>query len=199
MPPSPYKQTASPTSSSRILKTEFHAQRHSLLDELTFNRDFDNSATAGINKQATKWKFDPSYSGYMTDRLQQKRERRLPVMMMDMSMSRAATAPQIALDLNSSIHIKHSPQLRGFVTGKMTSEPFEKAQLARAPFRTIEHDLVTTHQQDLLVNMATPTEYPQPLTPPAGSVMHALPNRPAPPHIPGRHRYFMGDVPAKIR
>eukprot|EP00325_Prymnesiales_sp_UTEX-LB-985_P025963 CAMPEP_0174725398 /NCGR_PEP_ID=MMETSP1094-20130205/45461_1 /TAXON_ID=156173 /ORGANISM="Chrysochromulina brevifilum, Strain UTEX LB 985" /LENGTH=216 /DNA_ID=CAMNT_0015926787 /DNA_START=8 /DNA_END=658 /DNA_ORIENTATION=- len=187
-----------PGASRRIIKTEYHPQRHSLLDELTFNRDFDISSTASINKGAKPWAFDASYSGYMTGRLQQKPDRRLPVTMMDMSMSSHATWPQVAPGLES-FRIKHSPQLRGFVTGKISAEPFVKAQLSRAPFRTIEHDLVTSHQQDLLVNMATPTEYPQPLSPPAGRTTCDILNRPVPKHNPGRHRYFLGDVPPKIR
>lgn len=240
--------------STRVLKSDFHLARHSVLDELTFNRDFDASQSATINKGVQPWTYHPSYSGFQTPQTATRREKRLPVTMMDMSLSSTASLPQVSpsASLRNSLRIKHNPELRGFVTDKLTNAPHERAQLARAPFRcarrqptrpaarrqhalrprecglgaarpppsptvlardgarlrlphgrTVEHTLVSSHQHDLLINISTPTEYPAVHAPgmmgaaPRAPVL--VPERPMPMHEPGRHRYFLGDVPPKIR
>jgi len=176
-----------------------------VLDELTFNRDFDASQSATINKGVQPWNYHPSYSGFQTPQTATRREKRLPVTMMDMSLSSTATLPQVSpsASLQNSLRIKHNPELRGFVTDKLTNAPHERAQLARAPFRTVEHTLVSSHQHDLLINISTPTEYPAVHAPgmmgaaPRAPVL--VPERLGAMHEPGRHRYFLGDVPPKIR
>ena len=61
---------------ARIAKGTHSAARHSLLDELTFNRDFDLSSAADKNP---KWTYHPSYSGFARASTRTAQERCLPV------------------------------------------------------------------------------------------------------------------------
>lgn len=177
----------------RMSKGRHSSARFSSLDELTFNRDFDLSHTY---KKPEKWKFEPSYSGFAAIKLKKPQNSALPVNMMDTFISDAATTAQIVPSelWRTNIMVKHNPQLRGYVTDKMTNERHEPAALLRSPTRLEEHKLVHDHEHDLLVNITTPSTYKFSANSPP---FHPL-GRPATIHEPGRHRFFVSDVRAKI-
>lgn len=188
---------------ARITKGTHSAARHSLLDELTFNRDFDHSESTS---KAPTWNFHPSYSGFSTPKTRTAQERGLPVNMMDTFLSNTATVPQIVPteQWRTNRMIKSNPTLRGFVTDKITSVQYEPAQHERKPMRTSCSKLVHDHEQALLVNITTPSQYsfvPAIRTSafrPLGSLQPAAPGRPYTTHEPGRHRYFVSDVRVKL-
>lgn len=143
---------------ARIAKGTHSAARHSLLDELTFNRDFDLSDSTNLDK---KWVFHPSYSGFASAKVRTAQTKRLPVNLMDTFLSDTATTPQIVpTELAATrMRIKSNPTLRGFVTDKITTLGYEPAVHSRAPLRTSCSKLVHDHQEDLLVNITTPSPY----------------------------------------
>ena len=168
---------------SRVSKGTHHAARHSMLDELTFNRDFDHSHSLD---RTQKWKFQPSYSGFATQKVRQSSQRRLPVNMVDTFLSDTATSPQIVArdSWRTNMMIKSNPTLRGFVTDKVTNVPHQPAILSRPPSRVVEHTLVHDHEHELLLNITTPSPYKfspnSPLFRPLGSVPPATHVRPKP-------------------
>jgi len=191
----------------------FHAARHSVLDELTFNRDFDQSKTsASHNKSLRPWTFQPGYSGFQSLALQyrpNRSEQRLPVSMMDCTLGSNAGTPGIVAQssqLKDSYQIKQNPPLRGFVTEKLTSQPFTPGLRPDVSFARLNmHKELRSHEHDLIINMNTPNQYPpNPMTPmfrPLGSVMPNVqpPGRPFTTHQPGRHRNFISDITPKIK
>ena len=190
---------------SRVTKGHFHAARHSSLDEMTFNRDFDLSNSLG---QKEKWNFHPSYSGWATPKVRYAQEKSLPVNMMDTFLSGRATLPQIVPDdqLATSMRVKANYNLRGFVTDKVTKVDYEPAVRDLYRPKISQHALVHDHEQSLIINMSTPTPYkflPGQATPfrPLGAPV-PTPNlaatRPLTTHEPGRHRFFVSDVRAKL-
>ena len=185
------------------------AHKHSSLDELTFNRDFDMSHSTGAHAaQLEAWKFEPSYSGFASIKLRKPAHSRSPVTMMDNTISTAASFPQVVDSVDafrSQMQIKNNPMARAYVTDKLTSLPHEPAQLQRAPMRTCEHKFVFDQDGSLLINMNSSSPFrSSPTAPlfyhPKGSVPPAthFPGRPMSTHEPGRHRFFLGDVRAKI-
>ena len=191
---------------SRVTKSTPSAHRHSLLDELTFNRDFDGSGSTAAFGKAEKWQFHPSYSGFATDKTRMPQSRKLPVNMMDTFLSDRATTPQIVEPSMYATNrmVKTNPNLRGFVTDKVTNVGFTPTTHERPPTRTSCSKLVRDHDHELLVNITTPAPYRfvpnAPLFRPLGSVPPAThaPGRPYTTHEPGRHRFFVSDVRHKI-
>jgi hypothetical protein len=200
----------SPPAVHRVSKGTFHAARHSVLDEIVFNRDFDKSRSSSINRGRDTWTFQPSYSGFQSLALQMRPDQsigRLPAMMMDGTVSSHASLPQIVAHGSraSSIQIKHNPALCGFVTEKVTKLPFAPGLRPDANFgRLKNHVELRNHESDLIINLNTPNQYPpSPFTPmfrPLGSVQPNVqpPGRPVTTHQPGRHRFFMSDITPKI-
>ena len=222
---------------TRVAKGTHSAARHSLLDELTFNRDFDFSESTS---QRPKWQvctaeelagiccthleaggsmvltppasrllpsqFHESYSGFTNERTRYHQERRLPVTMMDTFLSDSATTRQIVPDSmwRTNMMIKQNPNQRGFVTEKVTTAPFAPASHDRIPMRTSSCKLVRDQDHDLLINISTPSVFKfapnAPLFQPMGSLPPAThaPGRPFTTHEPGRHRFFVSDVRAKL-
>ena len=164
---------------ARIAKGTHSAARHSLLDELTFNRDFDNS---GSTTQKQKWTFHPSYSGFVTEKTRYPQSRCLPVNMMDTFLSDRATVPQVVPkdEWATRLRIKSNPTLRGFVADKVTNLAFQPTVHERQPMRTSSSKLVHDHEQALLVNITTPSAYRftpnAPIFNPLGSVPPSTPN-----------------------
>jgi len=190
---------ASPSPSAspaRVAKGSHNAARFSSLDELTFNRDFDLSQSYGSQPAAKQWTFEPSYSGLAAAKLRQPTHKRLPVNMMDTFLADSATSPQIVPpgSWRTSIMIKSNPTLRGFVTDKVTNVPHTPAMLERPPLRTIRHSLVHDHEENLLVNISTPSSF---VFPPGAARFDPF-SRPLTTHVPGRHRFFCSDVRAKL-
>ena len=62
------------TNADRRTRGVHGVQKHSSLDELTFNRDFDISHSTGAHgAQLESWKFHPSYSGFAASKLTRTR------------------------------------------------------------------------------------------------------------------------------
>ena len=147
----------------------------STLDEITFNRDLDYSASYDINAiNAAKntWQFNPSYAGVAAQRLKTPATTGTPTSMMDSSLSRHASTPQVAADsamYRQRIRINHTPYLRAFVTDKVTSSEPGYAPLPEF-IKNVRHSLVHNHEQTLLVNMDTK---PSILPPPRSSLSFA--------------------------
>jgi len=173
------------------------------LDTITFNRDFDLS-DVGPEK---KWEFDGSYSSFAKAALSKPKKSGVAVNLIDTMLSEKATMTQIPSNVHSRrdrIQISHKPELRAFVTDKITNLPHTPGY-EQMLTRHKEHTLVHNHEHALLVNIQTaPTTAPRPpqLTPleytprlplfrPMGSV------QPMNTH-PGRHRYFIADVRTKL-
>ena len=204
------RTTMIPTAVHRVSKGTFHAARHSVLDEIVFNRDFDKSRSSSINRGRDTWTFQPSYSGFQSLALQMRPDQsigRLPAMMMDDTVSSQASLPQIVAHGSraSSIQIKHNPALCGFVTEKVTKLPFAPGHRPDANFgRLKNHVELRNHESDLIINLNTPNQFPpSPFTPmfrPLGSVQPNVqpPGRPVTTHQPGRHRFFISDITPKI-
>ena len=186
----------------------FNPLRHSSLDELTFNRDFDKSCSAAGNREPERWLFRPSYSGFGTTP-RALASARSPVDMMDTTLSSTASRPQVCPEraqYATNVMIKHNPPLHGFVTDKVTSSdgwPQRAAVLAPPAQRRMEHRLTFDQRHDLLVNMSTSNM--SPASPALGaprprtSALALQPlGRPFMSHEPGRHRFFVSDVARKI-
>jgi len=184
---------------TRFIKGANNVNRHSLLDELTFNRDFDLSST---DKSVPRWQFEPSYSGFAANRLRhagQRGDSRLRVSLMETAASERASTPQVVPTntWRTSLVIKHNPNLRAFVTDKLTNVPHAPATLERPPFRKVEHTLVHDHEQSLLVNVSTASQFMPSGRPPLFPDPWQRP-RMTTTHEPGRHRFFLGDIGPKI-
>ena len=200
---------------TRVVKGTFNSQRHSSLDELTFNRyepphsfrlalsndakshrafllvpfsDFDHSNSLE-RKMQERWTFDPSYSGVFANRLRTPTFRRQPVSMLETSLSTQASLPQVVAkeDWRTACIIKANPNLRGFVTDKITSRPHTAAQLEKwNPVRSREHAVVHDHNGGLVFTMRSQPMFGQvtplraitpnaPMFRPAGSIQPVRP------------------------
>jgi len=179
-----------------------YALKRGTLDTITFNRDYDLSDVG----TAAKWTFDGSYSSFAKDRLKQPKSTGIAVNLIDTMLSDRATMTQIPMNVanrKDRIQIAHRPELRAFVTDKITNLPVTPAYEQKLT-RHKEHTLVHNHEGILGVNIQTalPQKPPRTLTPiegaprlplfrPMGSV------QPMNTH-PGRHRYFIADVRTKL-
>jgi len=179
-----------------------YALKKGTLDSITFNRDFDQSD----DLDGKKWQFDGSYSSFAADKLKKPKRTGIAVNLLDTMLSDRATMTQIPYNVKNRkdrIQIAHKPELRAFVTDKITNLPVTPAY-EQMLTRHKEHTLVHNHEGQLGVNIQTapPMRPPRMLTPleggprlplfrPMGSVQPMN-------TFPGRHRYFIADVRTKL-
>ena len=138
----------------------------------------------------------------------------IAVSQMDSMLGASASSPQIPTrieDRRHRIQIGHSPELRAFVTDKVTNLPGIASPGGPTLARHKEHTIVLSQSSKLLLNIRTaPTALPGrrpaqlpplggatgapllPLRGPMGSVQPPL-NR-----MPGRHRFFVSDCQHKL-
>ena len=168
-------------------------------------------------KYASKWKFEPSYSGVRAERLRTPAYQSTPVTMLDTTVADRASfptvvsnAPNTADTFRTQMLLKQNPNAHAFVTDKIQNLPFAQSQLSRKPTRLVASKQVFDQDGTLLINMHSTTTKPTNVAPadmgvsrrgkgsapPMGSVY--LPGRPFVTHEPGRHRFFVGDVRTKI-
>ena len=117
------------------------------------SRDFDLSDDLGPKK----WKFDGSYSSFAADRLKKPKRTGIAVNQLDTMLPSQATMTQIPFNINNRrerIQIAHKPELRAFVTDKITNLPVTPAY-EQMLTRNKEHTLVTNHEGNLRVNIQT--------------------------------------------
>ena len=104
-----------------------------------------------------KWTFDSSYSSFAADRLKKPKRAGIAVNQLDTMLPSHATMTQIPYNINNRrdrIKIAHKPELRAFVTDKITNLPVTPAYQQMLT-RNKEHTLVTNHEGNLRVNIQT--------------------------------------------